>query len=59
MSYIIMICLSVNQRKSFIDSLSMQVCSPVGWIETMQNALRIENITDVIEVGPGDMFYKD
>ena len=42
---------SKNEEK-FIDCLSMQVCSPVRWIETMQN-FKNNEITDVIEVGPG------
>ena len=47
--------LSISKsEESFIDSLSMQVCSPVRWIETMQN-FKDENITDVIEVGPGNV----
>jgi len=32
----------------------MQVCSPVRWIETMQN-FKNNEITDVIEVGPGNI----
>ena len=44
---------SKNEEK-FIDCLSMQVCSPVRWIETMQN-FKNNEITDVIEVGPGNV----
>ena len=44
---------SKNEEK-FIDCLSMQVCSPVRWIETMQN-FKNNEITDVIEVGPGNI----
>ena len=45
--------LSISKsEESFIDRLSMQVCSPVRWIETMQN-FKDQNITDIIEVGPG------
>ena len=47
--------LSVSKNEEeFIDCLSMQVCSPVRWIETMQN-FKNNEITDVIEVGPGNV----
>ena len=47
--------LSVSKNEErFIDCLSMQVCSPVRWIETMQN-FKNNDITDVIEVGPGNV----
>ena len=32
----------------------MQVCSPVRWIETM-HTFKSNDITDVIEVGPGNV----
>ena len=43
-----------NSKESFINSLSMQVCSPVRWIETMQS-FKDQNISDIIEVGPGNV----
>ena len=47
--------LSVSKNEErFIDCLSMQVCSPVRWIETMQT-FKGNNISDVIEVGPGNV----
>ena len=47
--------LSVSKNEErFIDCLSMQVCSPVRWIETMQ-IFKNNEITDVIEVGPGNV----
>ena len=47
--------LSVSESEErFINCLSMQVCSPVRWIETMQN-FKKNNISDVIEVGPGNV----
>ena len=47
--------LSVSKNKErFIDCLSMQVCSPVRWIETMQT-FKSNDISDVIEVGPGNV----
>ena len=47
--------LSVSKNEErFIDCLSMQVCSPVRWIETMQSFIS-NDITDVIEVGPGNV----
>ena len=47
--------LSVSKNEErFIDCLSMQVCSPVRWIETMQSFIS-SDITDVIEVGPGNV----
>ena len=44
---------SKNEEK-FIDCLSMQVCSPVRWIETMQT-FKSNDVSDVIEVGPGNV----
>ena len=44
---------SKNEEK-FIDCLSMQVCSPVRWIETM-HTFKSNDITDIIEVGPGNV----
>ena len=47
--------LSVSKNEErFMDCLSMQVCSPVRWIETMQ-IFKSNDITDVIEVGPGNV----
>ena len=47
--------LSVSENEErFINCLSMQVCSPVRWIETMQT-FKNNNISDVIEVGPGNV----
>ena len=47
--------LSISKSKErFIDCLSMQVCSPVRWIEIMQT-FKNSNISDVIEVGPGNV----
>ena len=47
--------LSVSKNEErFIDCLSMQVCSPVRWIETMQT-FKSNEVTDVIEVGPGNV----
>ena len=47
--------LSVSESEErFINCLSMQVCSPVRWIETMQT-FKNNNISDVIEVGPGNV----
>ena len=47
--------LSVSKNEDrFIDCLSMQVCSPVRWIETMQT-FKSNDISDVIEVGPGNV----
>ena len=47
--------LSVSKNKErFIDCLSMQVCSPVRWIETMQT-FKSNEVSDVIEVGPGNV----
>ena len=47
--------LSVSKNEErFIDCLSMQVCSPVRWIETMQT-FKSNDISDVIEVGPGNV----
>ena len=44
---------SKNEEK-FIDCLSMQVCSPVRWIETMQT-FKSNDVSDVSEVGPGNV----
>ena len=44
---------SKNEEK-FIDCLSMQVCSPVRWIEIMQ-IFKSNDISDIIEVGPGNV----
>ena len=47
--------LSVSENEErFINCLSMQVCSPVRWIETMQT-FKNNNSSDVIEVGPGNV----
>ena len=47
--------LSVSKNEErFIDCLSMQVCSPVRWIETMQT-FKSNEVSDVIEVGPGNV----
>ena len=47
--------LSVSKNEErFIDCLSMQVCSPVRWIETMQT-FKSNDVSDVIEVGPGNV----
>ena len=47
--------LSVSKNEEeFIDCLSMQVCSPVRWIETMET-FKSNDISDVIEVGPGNV----
>ena len=47
--------LSVSKNEEgFRDCLSMQVCSPVRWIETMQT-FKSNDISDVIEVGPGNV----
>ena len=49
--------LSVSKNEErFIDCLSMQVCSPVRWIETMQ-IFKNNDISDVIEVGPGNVLH--
>ena len=47
--------LSVSKNEErLIDCLSMQVCSPVRWIETMQT-FKSNDVSDVIEVGPGNV----
>ena len=47
--------LSVSKNEErLVDCLSMQVCSPVRWIETMQT-FKINDVSDVIEVGPGNV----
>ncbi len=47
--------LSISRsQESLINCLSKQVCSPVRWIETMQN-FKDQNISDIIEVGPGNV----
>ena len=47
--------LSVSKNEErLIDCLSMQVCSPVRWIETMQT-FKSNEVSDVIEVGPGNV----
>ena len=47
--------LSVSKNEErLVDCLSMQVCSPVRWIETMQT-FKSNDVSDVIEVGPGNV----
>ena len=47
--------LSVHKENEELHKvLSLQVCSPVQWIGTLEK-FKTKNITDVIEVGPGNV----
>ncbi len=47
--------LSINSTGDNLKNvLTQQVCSPVRWIETLEK-FKLNNITDIIEVGPGNV----